>query len=246
LTKCPSDSIRLELPQGFQSYQWSTGDTQFFTYAKTSGMANEVNVDATMITDIGCTVNSSQVVSNFPNSGIEFTSIEATVEGDSIQLNEDQLSVDVTAVVDGGSDYLWSPEELLSVTEGETVRIFPSRQVNDVIVTATDVNNCRESATVRIINQGVIPRKSFSPNGDGMGYDCWEILNTTNLQDCKVYIFDSRGRNVFVGDSPFIDNCVWNGNAEGGSTEAPEGIYYFAMKCDNNEFDQTGSILLGR
>ncbi|MFT7238472.1 MAG: gliding motility-associated-like protein [Cyclobacteriaceae bacterium] len=246
LTKCPSDSIRLELPQGFQSYQWSTGDTQFFTYAKTSGVANEVNVDATMITDIGCTVNSSQVVSNFPNSGIEFTSIEGTVEGDSIQLNETQLSVDVTAIVDGGSDYLWSPEELLSVTEGETVRIFPSRQVNDVIVTATDVNNCRESATVRIINQGVIPRKSFSPNGDGMGYDCWEILNTTNLQDCKVYIFDSRGRNVFVGDSPFVDNCVWNGNAEGGSTEAPEGIYYFAMKCDNNEFDQTGSILLGR
>ena len=246
LVKCPSDSIRLELPQGLQSYLWSTGDTQFFTYAKTMGESTEVTITASMVTNIGCAVNSTQVVRNFPNSGIEFTSVEATVQGDSIQLNEDQLSVDLTAIVDGGSDYVWSPEELLNVTEGEIVRVFPRSRINDITVSATDVNNCRESATLRVINQGVIPRKSFSPNGDDLGYDCWEILNTTNLEGCKVYIFDSRGRNVFVGDSPFVDNCVWNGNVDGGSTQAPEGIYYFVMKCEDSDFDQTGSILLGR
>ncbi|MEQ8240196.1 MAG: FG-GAP-like repeat-containing protein [Cyclobacteriaceae bacterium] len=246
LVKCPSDSIRLELPQGLQSYQWSTGDTQFFTYAKTQGETNEVTITASMITNIGCAVNSSQVVSNFPNSGIEFTSVEATVQDNSIELQEDQISVDVTAIVEGGSDYVWSPEELLNVTEGESVRVFPSRRINDITVTATDANNCRESATLRVINQGVIPRKSFSPNADGLGYDCWEILNTSNLEDCKVYIFDSRGRDIFVGDSPFEDNCVWNGNIEGGNTAAPEGIYYFVMKCQDSDFDRTGSILLGR
>lgn len=246
LEKCPGDSIRLELPQNFQSYSWSTGATTYFTYAKTRNIEDEVTISVDMVTDIGCAITSEETVANFMNSRVSISSPDATISNDTISLGEGVASVTLTA--DNGTDpYTWTPAEILDNTDMMSVFAIPQAEYTSVTVTSADpVNGCVTTDSVVIQTPGVIARKSFSPNGDGLGFDCWEILNTSNLQGCTVYIMDERGRYVLKDNSPFDNNCVWNGNLDNGSSQAPEGIYYFILKCENSNYSQTGTILLGR
>ena len=140
--------------------------------------------------------------------------------------------------------YEWTINGSVNSTTGDVLTVQPTQRVTIVTVEGTDPNGCEEMSQVTILLPAVIPRKTFSPNEDGLGFDCWEILNTSALEGCKVYIFDNRGRHLLVTDSPFENNCVWDGMAEG--QPAPEGIYYFVMKCDDESINQTGSITLAR
>lgn len=245
LEKCPSDSIRLELPQGFQSYTWSTGDTDYFTYAKTLQTEDVATVTVDAVNAIGCDVTASITVNNFANSRITLTSPEATITNDTIRLTDGLSTVKLQA--GNGTGFTWEPAEYISLTSETEVTVFPRNAFTTVTLTGTDnVNNCQTTASVVIVIPEVIPRKSFSPNGDGLGFDCWEILNSSNLQGCELYIFDERGRYVYKGNSPFDNNCAWNGNLDNGTAQVPEGVYYFVLKCENSTNSKTGSILLAR
>lgn len=244
--KCPTDSIRLELPQGYQSYAWSTGDDTYFTYAKTAPGEDEVTVTVDMVTDIGCSVPSEITISNYADSGLEITSTEATIVDDAMELESGVSSVTLTAT--NGSGFSWEPLDILKILnlDSSSVVVFPRDPETVVSVRGIDAANCEITDSLTITTPGVIPRKAFSPNGDNLGYDCWEILNSNTLEGCKVHVMDQRGRHVFTGDSPFADDCVWNGNIDNGSKQAPEGLYYFVMKCDNASYSRTGTILLAR
>ena len=93
-------------------------------------------------------------------------------------------------------------------------------------------------------NDNVVARSGFSPNGDGQGFECWEILNTSSITGCTVYVFDNRGRNILVADSPFENDCVWDGTLSG--SPLPQGIYFYVFKCDDSQLSQNGSIVLAR
>ncbi len=243
--KCPLDSLRLELPQNYISYNWSTGDTSYFTYAKTAANEEDVTITVDMVTNLGCEVQSEVTVSNYANSRVGITTSEATIVDDTVNLADGVSTISLKA--QNGSSYNWEPSEILDNTTSETVTAYPRERYTTISLTGPDaVNGCETTATLVIETPGVIARKTFSPNGDGLGYDCWEILNTNSLEGCTVYIVDQRGAYVFKGSSPFQDNCVWNGNLNNGSTQVPEGIYYFIMKCDNSRYNMTGSILLAR
>ncbi len=243
--KCPLDSLRLELPTSYKSYNWSTGSTEYFTYGKTSANEETVTVTVDMVTDIGCTVQSSVTIGNYMNSRLVISSPDGTIANDTIKLENGKSIVELEAA--NGSSYDWTPTDLLKFLSESNVLAYPKDEFTIVSVTGPDaVNSCETTASVVIQTPGVIPRKSFSPNGDGQGFDCWEILNTDQLDGCTVYIFDQRGSTVFKGNSPFTDNCVWNGNLDNGSSPAPEGIYYFVMKCDNSRNEKSGAILLAR
>ena len=133
----------------------------------------------------------------------------------------------------------------MSDSTSQTVTVFPNQPSTIVTLFGTDDNGCAVSSQIEIILDNLRPKRTFSPNGDGLN-DCWEILNSSqdNTVGCKVYVFDARGRNIFVGDAPFENNCVWDGNFNG--TIVPEGIYYFVLKCDNDLTSKSGSILLAR
>ena len=91
----------------------------------------------------------------------------------------------------------------------------------------------------------VAPRKSFSPNGDGYGFDCWEIRNAVDMIDCTITIFNELGKEIWSG-SQFVDDCIWDGNTYS-SSEAPEGIYYYVISCEETQiFQPSGAILLAR
>ncbi|MFY0608263.1 MAG: VCBS repeat-containing protein [Cyclobacteriaceae bacterium] len=251
--KCPADSLRLELPEGFQRFAWSlensddTISTLYFVYAKTLPEEENVTIEASMITDIGCAVNSSITVGNYMNSRVIISSSEATITNDTITLENGVSTVLLTG--ENASSYSWEPTDILKFlnTDSSNVEAFPKDEFTTVSLTGPDLTNgCTTTEKLVIQTPGVVPRKSFSPNADGLGFDCWEILNTDQLDGCTVYIFDQRGATLFKGDSPFTDNCVWNGNIDNGSSQAPEGIYYFVMKCENSRFEKSGAILLAR
>lgn len=243
--KCPSDSVRLELPQNYQSYSWSTGDTTYFTYAKTADrFETSVTIDVDATTNVGCDITSTTDVSNFANSNFTITSNAGLFARDTLRLEEALSSVDLTA--SGGSDFTWAPGTLVSNSSGATTNVFPNTEFNVVALTGTDVNGCTETINLVIVNPGLLPRQTFSPNGDGMGYECWEIANSDQVTGCELFILDSRGRIIHEATSPFTANCAWDGTVDGGSGAAPEGIYFFVLKCENEDLNLTGSILLGR
>ncbi|MEQ9300053.1 MAG: FG-GAP-like repeat-containing protein [Cyclobacteriaceae bacterium] len=235
--KCPSDTISLTYPDNFEAYLWNTGETLNSISVDEPGTYNITAVD-----QFGCNIFSEVEITNFENSGLQISSSDGNLQGDSLLLEEGQKSVNLT--VSGGDSYQWSPEDLVADPSSSMITIFP-RDVNTLMtVFGNDANGCNESASVRILNQFVIARTSFSPNGDGIGNDCWEITNTSDLSGCTVSVFDSRGRNLTVVDSPFVEDCVWDGTFEG--TPVPPGVYYFVMKCGDSQLSQSGSIMLAR
>ncbi|MEP0938140.1 MAG: FG-GAP-like repeat-containing protein [Cyclobacteriaceae bacterium] len=251
--KCPSDSVELTLPANYQAIDWlvdgvSTGNTSTSFYAKTVEGQSSVEITANVTTDIGCTTQTEPLsISNFSDSGISITAEGFTADQDTIQLESGIKSVLLTAATAGGSNYMWEALDLnvLSTTTGQTTEVFPSAAFTTITATATDGNGCTESQNIVIEKPGLQPRKAFSPNGDTQN-DCWEITNSDSQAGCTVYIFDSRGSRVFEGQSPFPNNCVWNGQINGNGGDAVEGVYFFVLKCDDKSSSQTGTILLAR
>ncbi len=241
--KCPEDSILLDIPDQFLTYTWSTGDNTNSTYANPATGQDSINVSVTATNSVGCTINESITIRNFTDGDITISSPDATVNNGVLTIPEDQD--DITLDANGGSNYRWSPGEIFNDTTLASVVATPVSPSTDIILTGLDINGCSAADSIRLVNDKVAGRKSFSPNGDGLGFDCWEILNTSNLDNCTVYIFDSRGRTIFQADSPFPNDCVWDGVDDGG-TRSPEGIYYYVLKCDDDQFSTRGSILLAR
>ena len=240
--KCPSDSIRLELPNNFLSYEWENGDNTFFTFGKTGKDLDEGTISVNWIDDAGCASSSEVNFSNFANSRLTITS-SFDIDNDTITLGEDVQSVDLS--VGFGTDLSWTPVDVIENSTSSDVTVFPSRAFTSIIAEATTTNNCRESDTVVLVNNFLIPRRTFSPNGDGAGFECWEILNARILDACTVYIFDSKGVIIQEVSSPFDDdNCIWDGTTQG--RPAPEGVYYYVLKCNDTDFNRSGSILLAR
>ncbi|WP_425391330.1 FG-GAP-like repeat-containing protein [Ekhidna sp.] len=258
--KCQSDIVELGLssPAGSEvaSYTWTIRNAETNAVIRTGTsdtlqVNTPVGVDTVwavldITTTIGCQVKDSIRIRNFQSdldiSSTDFTSV---VEFDSALL-EDAISINLSAN-NAASNISWEPAENFSDPSGTSTIFFPENPVSIVTLMATDNNGCPVSTQVRIVLDNIRPKRTFSPNGDGMN-DCWEILNIGDLGNengCKVFVFDSRGRNITTKDNfEANDNCVWDGNFN--NSPVPEGVYYFVLKCDASEFTKTGSILLAR
>jgi gliding motility-associated-like protein len=246
--KCPSDSVRLELPKNFKSYLWSNGSTESFTYGKTKANGDPQDITANVITNIGCTLTTEIIsIANFSGSGIEITPSQFSIVNNEINLDANTRSISLTASTIGGSNYKWRTKDkiILSDTANATTTVTPREGETILTVLADDTNGCNESRTIKIIKPGLQARKAFSPDGDGIN-DCWEIVNSESETSCTIYIFDSKGSEIYQAPAPFIANCVWNGKLNGTGGSAPAGIYYFVLKCDDKSSGLTGTILLAK
>ncbi|WP_421765288.1 FG-GAP-like repeat-containing protein [Ekhidna sp.] len=258
--KCQADVVTVALsnPAGstVSAYSWTVrnaSDNSFISNAtgETLDVTTPVGVDTVwavldITTNIGCQVKDSIRIRNFQSdldiSSTDFTSI---VSFDSALL-EDATSINLTAD-NAASNISWEPAENFSDPSSSSTIFFPQNPTSVVTLTATDNDGCLVSTEVRIILDNIRPKRTFSPNGDGMN-DCWEILNIGDLgndNECKVFVFDSRGRNILVKEN-FENgiNCVWDGNFN--NSPVPEGVYYYVLKCNAAEFTKSGSILLAR
>ncbi len=255
ILKCPSDSVRLELPQNYQSYKWLlNGDSiknDYFIYAKTSASGQSQEYTAEVVSEVGCSLTTEVVtIANFEGSGIDITAEKFQIVDDEIMLDASTRSVSLTASTVGGSDYRWRANDrtIFNDTTNATTIVTPREGETTVTVLANDANGCRESRTIQIVKPGLQAKKAFSPNGDPFN-DCWEIINADDpglTKNCIIYIFDSKGSVIFEKKGPFEENCVWTGQIKGSGSAAPAGIYYYVLKCDKKSTGLTGSILLAR
>ena len=258
--KCQADILELGLTSPDEStiatYQWSIRNATTNALIRTGSsdtlqVSTPIGVDTvwavvSVTTSIGCNVRDSIRIRNFPSDlDISSSDFNSILNLDSALL-EDATSIRLTAenAVSGVS---WEPAENFSNATGDNTIFFPQNPTSTVILTAMDNNGCTVSTQVIIALDNIRPKRTFSPNGDGMN-DCWEILNIGDLGQaagCEVYVFDSRGRNITTKDQfQQGDNCVWDGNFN--SSPVPEGVYYYVMKCEDDNFSKSGSILLAR
>ncbi|WP_436516175.1 FG-GAP-like repeat-containing protein [Ekhidna sp. To15] len=263
--KCQADVISIGVTgSGISSYSWSlrnaeaSNDTIISSNVSTSDNINlsiPIGIDsvyaiADVVTGVNCIVRDSILVRNFPsNVDIELSDFSTpdiiTLEEENF-VNLNALNLDISTV-------RWRPNDIMSDSTAQTVTVNPNQPSTIITLLGVDASGCNVSTQVEIVLDNIRPKRTFSPNGDLMN-DCWEILNTlpTNIADpandpvagCKVYIFDSKGRNIKVADAPFDNNCVWDGNSNG--SPVPEGIYYFVFKCPDDQMSKSGSILLAR
>lgn len=255
--KCQGETITISVTNSnISSYSWSllnAADNSVITIPSTTDSLSadfvvpvltnidEVEVQVDVVTNINCTVQSSINVVNYPsNLDIELSDGSTP---DVVTLDEDNF-VNLSAV-SSITNPRWRPNDIISDSTATSVTVFPNQPSTIVTLIGTDDNGCAVSSEIEIILDNLRPKRTFSPNGDGMN-DCWEILNSSqpNTQGCKVYIFDSRGKNIKVADAPFTNNCVWDGNFNG--SPVPEGIYYYVFKCGDAQMSKSGSILLAR
>ncbi len=256
--KCQDEAINVgissPLSASIASYSWSIkdGNTTLSTSSFPSvDVTTPIGIDTIyavveIITDIGCTVQDSIRVRNFISDvDISSPDFPSVVSDDSVTL-EESIFINLTAE-NLVSNIAWEPASLIDNPTANSIQYFPRTPSSSVRLSGVDADGCNVATEVTIYLDNIRPKKTFSPNGDGIN-DCWEILNIGDLGedgDCEVYIFDSRGRNLTNTIASFTDgNCVWDGTSEG--SEVPEGIYYFVLKCREEAFSKSGSILLAR
>lgn len=258
--KCPSESIDLSITGEFSNYSWfrdigaELSNTSSLMEITEPGRGDDpVTYFLSATDEAGCNFSADIEISLKDNAGITLSTLSQTsvnpVSGETeIILEADQLSIGLS--VEGATGGIsWTPEEIFDDPMAANVSAIPN-DVNFLIkVSGIDAASCLESDSIRVINNLVRPKRVFSPNGDGIGDECWEITNARSLLDgCTIFIFDSKGQVIkqeqIVNQS---DDCVWDGTRNGLSL--PEGVYYYALKCVDNinvPTDLSGSILLGR
>lgn len=240
--KCPSATLNLSIDSQYLNPVWSTADEE--------SNINVLDPDTYTVTAtdaFGCSFTSSIIISNLLAAGISISSSTNDIDPitKTITLAEDQEFVELT-VFNATANIAWTPSHLINDVALETIKVFLQETNIVAQVTADDPEGCRETDMVTIKNPNIRFKKAFSPNGDGIGDDCWEISNSFSqaFEGCKIFIFDSKGSLIKEAKGPFIDDCVWDGNLSG--SPVPEGVYYYALKCDGEGLSKSGAILLAR
>ncbi|NQZ76422.1 MAG: gliding motility-associated C-terminal domain-containing protein [Ekhidna sp.] len=263
--KCQTESINIGLSSPdantISSYTWLIRDASDNALIATINDVNALELNGndapvpagidtvwavlSVSTTIGCEVRDSVRIRNFEStldiSSDDFTTV---IEFDSVLL-EEETAINLSAA-NAASDISWQPAENFSDPTSPITTYFPQNPTTLVTLTAVDINGCLVSSEITVVLDNIRPKRTFSPNGDGRN-DCWEILNIGDLgiaNDCEVFVFDARGRNIYTTKEFSQGNCVWDGNFN--SSPVPEGVYYFVLKCSSNEFTKSGSILLAR
>lgn len=228
---CLGDSLLLEVPGSFTSYQWSTGELTPAIYVKDAGT---FSVD---VASGSCLVTAVVTVTSLPGPFVT-------------------ASADPTQVIEGGSsqltatglvNYLWDPADILNDPTLATPIATPLGTTVFTVV-GTDANGCSGTATVEVSVKGDFivnklgPSKFISPdNGDAIN-NFWLIENILNYPQCSVTIYDDKG--IMVYDAKPYNND-WDGTYRG--RPLPDGVYYYIIRCDGEENNpRSGSITVLR
>jgi gliding motility-associated-like protein len=135
--------------------------------------------------------------------------------------------------------YNWSPADNLDCNDcpqPTTVTKFPTKY----IVTATDSNSCRNTATVNVVvlckGATVFVPNTFSPNGDGNNDVLY--VRGQGLDRVKSFrVFNRWGELVFEKRDFPTNNAAygWNGLYKGQPIQSDVYIYQAEVYCENGE-----------
>ncbi|MTI20430.1 T9SS type B sorting domain-containing protein, partial [Fulvivirga sp. RKSG066] len=227
---CEGDSIRLSATSGYESYSWSSGQTDSVIFVTTSGT---YTVDVS--NSSGCTASASMDATINPLPSLTIVASDTLLTlGDSTILT-----------ASGAETYLWSPSLSLSDSAGNIVIAKPDSPTTYNVI-GTDSNGCQARSAIRILvtrdepdGIDISAPKLFSPNNDGID-DFWIIDGIENYPDCEVIIFNKTGRIVYQSQ-PYIND--WNGLSEGQPLD--QDVYYYVIRCSGDNA-ATGTVMIVR
>jgi gliding motility-associated-like protein len=227
LIKCPYDSIQMNSPDGFVSYQWSTGDTtqsiEVFNPGSYIGSVYNGtcwNSDTIILTDVDIVVD----------LGI-----------DTFLCDGEELMLDVE---NENAEYYWSTGETSSF-----ITIYPwvkpywvqVTKENCVIVDSININKCPEWPD----NVVEVPN-AFSPNGDGLN-DKLRVLGY-DVASIEYMIFNRFGELIY--QTANVNEAFykgWDGSYNGEVQETDVFVYLIYVEFnDGTKETVTGNVTLLR
>lgn len=197
---CMGDSLLLDGPPSFDSYQWSTGETTQQIAVHTPG-----TYSLSAVYHNGCTSRDTiQLISLFDPQP---------------QLNKDPaLCTGTTRILDPGDQfagYLWN--------DGSTGNTLQITAPGDYWVKVTDQHGCVAYDSIRIHQQacplGFHVPHAFTPNADGHN-DLFKPIVYGNIKSLYFAVYGRWGEKIFETQIP---NQGWDGTVHG--APAPAGVY---------------------
>ncbi len=205
---CVGQSIQIEAPAGFVSYEWSTGETTQDIIVNTPG-------------DYTVTVTNADGCSNSKTITVEASDVAVIDRVDIKDFSPDQNN-QITVYASGLGDYEYSLDGINYQDENTFDHIYPGTYT----VYVSDKNAC--GVVTKEIDILGSPQ-FFTPNGDGFN-DVWQIINVEKRPAAVVSIYDRYGKLIKVLTSA---SSGWDGTVNG--VALPADDYWFVVKIKKTD-----------
>lgn len=256
-----ADTISVDIPIKGASYQWfpidpnkqniCSGDTLlFFSSYVDTPLTKIFNMDdGNLIPDLDGDLSYS-----FDEGGQYIVTLEADYFCDGRRVTfeyPDTINVSTQPQTDLGEDttlclrdtfrleaggqaetYLWSPN-------GETtssIKVIESGLYS--VLTANGSCISEDEIFVEIPTELTVPNV-FTPDGDGLN-DFFRLEGINTCQDYEMSVYNRWGELIFFTD--MVHGSGWDGRTFAGR-EAPEGVYFFVLKRNGENYHGTVSLL---
>lgn len=225
---CTGKTVELDPGGGFDSYQWSTGET---TQTITVSEANEYSV----IASSACGLAHDTAVVNLIPLPIANAGNDAYIAAGE--------SATLLAELFPNYTYTWDPVEWLS-NPGTYTTVATPNATTVFNLTVTDQFGCENTdfVTVFVDNDMLTIYNAFTPNGDGFN-DTWVIRNIELFPDAEIKVYNRSSNLVFESDG--YDNS-WNGTHYKTGRKLPFGIYYYVIRIPSADKTFRGSVSILR
>lgn len=218
---CRGGSVELIADQGFDSYNWSTGET---TRIITVEQIDEYTVTVSNINNDGLACSTDKTISVIESDIAIITEIKT--------VDWSQSNNIISVFVEGLGDYEYS----LDGFNYQDSNVFSNLNNGEYTVYVRDKSGCG------VVNEDVYliyyPRY-FTPNGDGNN-EVWQIVNSAREPLNKLYIYDRYGKLITqLRPNDFGWDGTYNGN------KLPTSDYWFVLERQNGK-TYTGHFTLKR
>ncbi len=205
---CLGQSIQIDAPAGFVSYEWSTGDTTQDIMVDTPGQYT-------------VTVTNAEGCSNSKTITVEASDV-ATIDRVEIEDFSGENNNKIIVYASGIGDYEYSLDGMNYQDQNVFDHVYPGTYT----IYISDKNGCGQvTQEVDIFGSP----QFFTPNGDGYN-DYWHVINIEKRPGAIVNIYDRYGKllKVLTSASP-----GWNGSYEG--KPLPADDYWFTVYIKNTD-----------
>lgn len=228
---CKGEFAELSI-SGASTYTWSTGDTTK-TIILTPNETNIYSVTATFKN--GCITTTQTPIIVKPSQNLVISADVKITPGTKITLS-----------VSGGSNYVWTPDSMLSCATCSNPIVSPIRTTRYCVMSENYV--CKKQNCVKVevncASADFSVPNAFSPNGDGINDEfClqgWDFC----ISGFSVLIFDRWGEKVYESQNP---SFCWNGVYKGKPLETDVFVFVInANFSDGIKINKKGNITLLR
>ncbi|WP_299123638.1 T9SS type B sorting domain-containing protein [uncultured Winogradskyella sp.] len=220
---CENESLELNAEEGFDNYNWFTGQTTESIVVNSAGTYTvDIIKDYNTIPEISCSRTKIFTV---------ITSNTATISD--IEIEEWRARNSISVVADGLGDYEFSLDNIVYQDSGT----FSDLTQGDYIVYVRDKNGCG------IISKSVFVLdypKFFTPNNDSYN-PYWKIKFPSSERDFEILIYDRYGKQLA---SLGPESIGWDGTYNG--KLMPASDYWFILKRPSKNKSYSGHFTLKR